>query len=139
MTRLAGEAFTTAGDLVRRCQDVFHVVEDEDHRAVGDERQHGRGGRPVGAVEDADPVSDRRPHLVGAVQGGQADEPRAVREPRFEHASSLDREAGLADPARTGERHQSGVLGQLHEIAEFLVASDERGQPIRQVAETLRR
>ena len=52
--------------------------------AIGDERQHGRGGRPLGAVEDADPVGDRRPYLVGSVEGSQADEPRPVPEPRFQ-------------------------------------------------------
>ena len=97
-------------NLVGRRQQVLHVVEDQDHRAIGNERQHSRGSRPFGSIEDPDPVGDRSPDLVGAVQPSQADEPRTIPEPRFEEASSLDREARLADPAGTGERHQAGVL-----------------------------
>ena len=84
-------------------------------------------------------MGDRSPDLVGAVNRSQADEPRPVPKPRLKEASSLDREARLADPAGTGECHKTRVLGELHEIGEFPVTADEGGQPIRQVAESLRR
>ena len=115
-------------DLVGRGQQVLHVVEDEDHRALGDERGQGGCRRPLGAVIEADRVSDRRSDLVRFIERREVHEPRPVAEPRFHESGQLDGETGLADPARAGQRDQPCVPRHLLEIGQLAVAADERGE-----------
>ena len=51
----------------------------------------------------------------GSVDGGEVDEPRAVRKAVGQRARRLDGEARLADPAGSGQRHESGLLEELDE------------------------
>ena len=67
-------------DLARRFEDMLHVVDDDDQGPVRDVSGQGAGGRPLWAVEHADAVGDGRRHLTRIVDGGEVDEPRAVRE-----------------------------------------------------------
>ena len=95
-------------DILCRVEEVLDVVQDQHHRPVGQEGQHGRRRRALRTVEDPDAMRDRRPDLSGRSRS-KANEPGPVRESRFEATGHLDREARLADPAWAGERHQPRI------------------------------
>lgn len=67
-------------------------------------------------------------HPCSVGRGGQVDEPHPAREPIERRTGDLDREPGLATPAGSGEGQEPALLEQVARHAEFLIATDERGQ-----------
>ena len=113
---------------------MLEVVEQEQERPVGQERRQRVGGGPVDAVEQAEGPGDRRGHQCGVGDAVERHEPGAVRQRRLAAPRELDREAGLADPAGSGQRHQPVVVEQPIERGEISRTPDERRQPVGQVA-----
>ena len=62
----------------------------------------------------------------GAPPPREVDEPGAVRELFLERACCLDREPALAHARRAGERHEAVLVQERGDLAELVLAADER-------------
>ena len=102
---------------------MLQVVEHQDHGSFGEVGDQGLAPGTLRSVQQYDPMGDgaRERRRVG--DRGERDEPRAVREARRNNAGDLDREAGLADAARTGQRHEACVLDQSRDIRHLRVGA----------------
>ena len=113
MIRVVGDAWTIDVTIAGALQHLLEVVEDDDHRPLGQVGQERVGGGALRAVEEADAVGDRRRHLGRIGHVGEGHEPGAVRMLRRELPRSLDGQARLPDPTGTGQRDQPGGVGQV--------------------------
>ena len=66
-------------------------------------------------------------HLGRVGDGGEVDQPDAVREVGHRAAADLDGEAGLAGATGTGEGDPAAVLQQTEKLADLAVAADDGG------------
>ena len=84
--------------------------------------------RDAVVLRDLQRAGDLGQHALGLVDRPQRHEARAVREPARLAARQLERQAGLADPARAGERDHAHVrIGeQRRRGVEVGVAADQR-------------
>ena len=92
------------------------------------------GRRSAGSVVQAEGPGGRTGDLARVGDRVQGDEPAAVGVVRRDSSPELDREAGLADPARAGDRQQPAGRQQLPRSAQVGLPADEAGQPAGQVA-----
>ena len=75
------------------------------------------------------------PDGVGrAARAREVDEPDAVRELGLEGARGLDREPALAHAGRPGERHEAVLVQNARDLAELVLAADERRRRRGQIA-----
>lgn len=90
--------------------------------------------RLVARVDQPERAGDRGQHQRGIAHGRQLDEPNAPGELRSQLVGSLQREPGLADPARAGQRHQGRIVAQQQRADRRHVGRppDERGARQRQ-------
>ena len=114
------DALHRGGDGV---DDVFGVVEHDQHVERTDLGQHLGGGTSVGGQTECgdDDVGDGRRVLDRC----ELDEACAELVAIARSAGHLERETGLADAARAGERDQTGVLEQCDDDIDVVVAPDE--------------
>ncbi|HET6551613.1 MAG TPA: hypothetical protein VFG79_24305 [Solirubrobacter sp.] len=90
----------------RSGQDVLAVVHHE-QQLLGRHEAPERHFRRLAVEQDrAQRLDDRRGNIVGPPHGRERNEASSVGEVRLERARDLQREPGLADAARTGEREQ---------------------------------
>ena len=87
----------------------------------------GRGLHAEGGGDDLE-------HGFRFARGRELAEPRAIREARQHLGRDLNREAGLADAADTGQREESPFAERTRDLCDILIASDERTDLCRQVA-----
>jgi hypothetical protein len=110
-----------ARDQRRRLDDLLEVVQDQEQRLVAQGCGQPLDDRAVPDLPHAQRLSNDRRDEGGIGQRRQVDEGDAISELTGKAHGNLEREAGLADPARTGqgdERHvvapqQRAQLGQL--------------------------
>jgi len=124
---------------------VFAVVENEDQRPSGQvphDELCGRSGR-LKARERGRGRPERggggRHHPVGLGDTGQLDEPGTVGVLLAQRGGRLHREAGLARPARAGQRDEPARANRLAQLGQLGVAADKAAQPFPQVADGHRR
>jgi hypothetical protein len=120
-----------------RLDHVLAVVQDDQRLPVPD-----RGGeavdRPaVGATALAERSRDGGRHVGrpsgGAVQRGELHQPGTVGVRVRPAPRHRERQARLADPARSGERHEPGVPKPVDDVVYRRRPADEGGQRGRQV------
>ena len=85
---------------------LLEVVEDEQHAARSDGLGDAVEERPGGQLRHADHARDRRRHELAFPDGLERHEPDPVREVVRCRRGDLQRQAGLADAARSGQREQ---------------------------------
>ena len=112
--------------LARGLDDVFEVVEHDEKLPSGQLRADRILPARGFALTKAERPRKRRNDLVGARKRGKVDEQRPVRELVPEGAGDLDREPGLADPARPDKRDEpcGGTEQKLAQSLEFAVTAD---------------
>ena len=115
-----------------RIEDMLAVVEQQQHvgvaEAVGDAFDAGRPAPGVDAEGGGDGVQ-----RGGGIGGGElAERDRAVRAVGLDAPAGLDQEPGLADPARSDQRHQPGAIGERGDLGDGGLATDQRGRRRRQ-------
>ncbi|KOG90347.1 hypothetical protein ADK38_09305 [Streptomyces varsoviensis] len=81
--------------------------------------------RAVRGVGQPQRLRDRVVHQRRVVDGGQLDQPHAVAEAILHSRRRVRREAGLADAADAGHRHQPGVVQLPGQCGEFALPPDE--------------
>ena len=114
-------------------QDVFTVVEDH-QQLLGPQPAHQRDRqRLTGLRRDPQHLRDRPQHHVVMGERRQVDQPHPVRVVRQHVRADLDREAGLADAADAGQRHQTMLTQQPPHLDDLAVATHERRQLQRQI------
>ena len=111
------------GDLGGRRDDVLAVVEHDRAARVR------RSSRPAGPGRAARARRDRGPHGRRVADGRQLDEARAVRQ-RARTSARATSSASRVLPTPPGPTSvtQAVLRGQPGEVAQLLVAADERGQ-----------
>ena len=115
----------------------LEVVEHEQQLAVAEaahERVRGGLARLLGEAKR--PGDDGR-HRVRIVDAREPDEEGAVGVRRGDRARDLDRESGLADPARPRQRQQRRPRERVEDLLCLVATADERGARQREVPETL--
>lgn len=128
-----GRGEEPCGELRAGPDEVFAGVEDEQQVLVGEvpgEHLVLGPGRVVGGVQGR---GDRVHEQFGVLEFVELDTPGAVGEPVRDVGGGTQGEAGLADPAEPGDRHQPGARAQLSQLGEFAAASDEKGVLRRQL------
>ena len=75
-----------------------------------------------------------RRHPVGFGDAGQLDQPGAIWVLGAQGGGRLHRQAGLARPARAGQRHEPAGADRLAQLFQLGVAADEAAQPLPQIA-----
>ena len=78
-----------------------------------------------GLVRDPQCCHDGVGELRGVVDGGEVDEPNAVRERPSGKPGRLDCQAGLAYPARARQRHQTRRLDLPPDLGKLPLAANE--------------
>ena len=124
------------GERGRGREQMFAVVQQEEHLAFVQEPQDAIGPRPPRLLSDPQRRRHRLRHQLRLAQPGEIHDPCAVSEGVCLFGGKLQREPGLADPARTSQREQPGTAEQAGQLGEFLFASDQArwqsGQVVRQ-------
>ena len=124
------------GDEVRSLDQVFAIVEHQQHPPVADGAD--RGGQRVFAVlrAEAERLAERRRNLAGVCQRLERHETNAVPGGGLlgEFACHLQSQARLADTARSKQGQQSRLVAaeQRLEFDQFRVAPNERSPGARQ-------
>ena len=110
-----------------RAEHLLEVVQYEQHPPVADMRGE--------VAVRADRRADRRQHDLRVTDGLQADPPDAVLVVVHCFRGCLDSEPRLPGAARPGQREQANlrVSEQLQDLAELLLAPDERCRLLRQI------
>src|SRR5215813_14185465 len=104
---------------------MLAIVDDQQELLVL-ERQRQRLDRTTRSAEaHAQDLADDGGYQLRIVELG---EPYAVRITVEEAAACLDREPGLADPARAGQRHQTMTAQPRLDVGEIGFASDQAGE-----------
>ena len=113
------------GDLGGRPDHVLAVVEHQEHLPIADHlRQSAR-------VREVERRSDRGADAGWIADGSQLHQAPAERQVRGLEPGHLEREACLAHSTGPDERHEAMVGHEAREVAQLLVASDQRGQRFR--------
>ena len=119
-------------------EDVLAVVQQQEQAALADRlhhRVHDGQARVLGYAQHG---GDGDGGQVRVLQRGKIREPDPVARPVQELGRHLKPEAGLARPARAGERDQAGGGDQAAHLGELTVAADEARHLRREVVEQLR-
>ena len=74
-----------------------------------------------------------RCHQFGIRDGGQWDEEHTVAKLIEHQSSSFERQAGLARPPGTGDRHQATLTEQFHEVGDLCGPADKGAELRREV------
>jgi hypothetical protein len=121
----AGQQFA---EVAGRVDQVLEVVEDQRPSAIAEALDQGRQ-RGVGAPGlGPHRPRDRGENLLGLRDAGKRDESRAGLEAVAQPLAHRQRQPGLADATRPGQRHQPRGLApeQASHVVDRLLASDER-------------
>ena len=116
---------------------MLAVVEDEDCSAAVEHRGHARqrvGG--VGArrlVETERPLHDRD-DIALVVRDCEFGEPNPIGRVRLQPTCDLQRQPGLADASRAGERDQAPRANRVVEPIHLIVATDQGTDRMAEVA-----
>ena len=118
---------------------MLAVVEHEEHVAVGEVEPERIGG--ARAARGLDPERTRRlgRHVRRACRGGEVDEPHAVGAAADVTMRQSERDAGLADPAGPGQRHEARPPQRLADRVQLARAAYKRRQRKRKVVLALGR
>ncbi len=108
-------------------EQVLAVVHHEQQLTSSEIRCQRRGERLRPMLADAERPRHRRGHQRRLGQRRQLDQPDPVGEPVPDLGRDTQRQARLAHPRRTGQRHQPVGLEQPGEIRHLPLASDEAG------------
>jgi hypothetical protein len=109
---------------------VFGVVQDEQAGDASQGLDHCFEGVLVGGERELEGGGEGEGDEVGVGKGGQLDKPDAAVEGGGDLASDLDRQAGLAGPARSGESEEAGfgMRQAAGEIGDLRLPPEEAGQ-----------
>ena len=116
-------------------RDAGHSI--EEMLAVVENEQHGPGFQELDeqlechrarSMRYAQGGHDDLGHVVGPIDGGQLAEPHTIGELGQQPRRHVHRQAGLADTADTGHRHQPTGQQQLRHGSRLLAPSHERAQ-----------
>lgn len=107
-------------------EQVFAIVEHEQHPAPRDTGQHGFERQRAGRLRDAERAGKRVGHEVRAGHRGQRYEHRPFREPLFRTRGRLDRDARLADPAGAHQRDDARDLQRGLHVGQHRFAAEQR-------------
>ena len=100
-----------------RFDDVFAVVEDQEQPFVADDLRNGFRCHTFGSRRQPERARHCHRHKRGIRQSCQFDQPAAVGEFSDDAASDFQGEAGFADAAGSGQRHDTiggNKIAQLH-------------------------
>src|SRR5262245_24281757 len=81
----------------------------------------------------AQDVADDGRYQLRIIERGKFSEPYAVRITVEDVAACLDREPGLADATRPGQRHQTMTAQPRLDVREIGFASDQSGELLREI------
>ena len=121
-----------ADDRCRSGQ-LLEVVEHEQDTLTGQQLDQELEWRSDAALDDPDRPGDRARHQERVVDRLERHEERPVGEIGSRLVRELDREAGLADPARPADGQEAGRPEEPSGLAEIALATDERRERHRQV------
>ena len=113
---------------------MLAVVEEQQHSPAGQGLGDGVEERHVALRRDAHHRGDRRRYGGAVPDGGQLDDPYAVRELARQLGAHLEGQPSLPDSADTAHRHQPIRSDQLGYVGDQLFAPDERAELLWQVA-----
>ena len=124
----------------RRAEHVLEVVQQEQHHLVAQIPLHAVEERVRPGFSDPQGGGNRRRDQRHIAEGRQVNHPDAVWEGVEQRAGSMQREAGLAHAARTGERDQAHIAAphERDDAPEFMFAPNEGITLHRQVGAVLR-
>ncbi len=112
---------------------MLAIVEDQQELLVLECRCQ-RFDRATRSIEaHAQDVADDGRYQLRIIERGQLGEPYAVRITVEDVAACLDREPGLADAARPGQRHQTMSTQARRDVREVRFASDQSGELLRKI------
>src|SRR5262245_63295913 len=107
---------------------MLAIVDDQQELLVL-KRQRQRLDRTTRSAEaHAQDLADDRGYQLRIIERGELGEPYAVRITVEEAPARIDREPGLADPARAGQRHQTMTAQPRLDVGEIGFASDQTGE-----------
>src|SRR5262244_1433670 len=107
---------------------MLAIVDNQQERLVLECRRQ-RLDRTTWSTEtDAQDVADNGGYQLRIIERGELGEPYAVRITVEEAPPRLDREPGLADPARPGQRHQTMTAQPRLDVREIGFAPDQTGE-----------
>jgi hypothetical protein len=116
-----------------RLQDVLAVVEHDQHLAVGEHPDKGRGRARGLSFRNLKDLSDAGRDERGIGEGRQLDQPGTIVEVGLGQRRHTQGEAGLTAPAGAGQRDDPGGLKALEHSGDLRAASHQRthlcGQP----------
>src|SRR5262245_57822537 len=107
---------------------MLAIVDNQQERLVLECRRQ-RLDRTTWSTEtDAQDVANNGGYQLRIIKRGEFREPYAVRITVEEAPPRLDREPGLADPARPGQRHQAMTAQPRLDVREIGFAPDQTGE-----------
>ena len=109
-------------------EQVLEVVEHEQQPPVADVAGDGVEGRTLGGFRDGQGAQDGREQEGAVGDRCQPCEHHAVGIGRRGALGGGDRQAGLADPPRAGQRQQARPAQQADDVTELAVAADQIGR-----------
>ena len=107
--------------------EMLGVVDDEEQLPCPEPFRERRQRVPCGLGGDPERLGDRRDDQRGVVERRQLDDGGAVRKRRADPTRSLERQARLPAPSRSGQDEQANVAAEQDpaELLELAVATDE--------------
>jgi hypothetical protein len=134
-----GRGGEQVADQRRGRQHLLEVVEDQQQVPIAEVPHHAAGERPVARLAHAEGLRDRRGDEVRVASRGEGDEGDAGGEVRREDLGHPQRQARLADAARTGQRQEADapVPEEVAERGDLALPSDQRRQRNGEVAAEL--
>ena len=108
-------------------RNVLEVVKDEQHPPAEQERPDAIHQSHSARLAQAEGLGDRRRHQGGVADGFERDEAFAMLVVGSELRRHMPGEAGLADPARAGQRHQTHIspAQQRAHVCSIAFATDQ--------------
>ncbi len=104
-------------------QDVFTIV--EDHECGTGREMLEQAGEALHPLGSRDHGSHRRRNISGAVGTDQSNQPDTTGKIGQQSPSGFDRQSGLSDTGRTGDRHQMVVVQQGTNFRDVLLPPDK--------------
>ena len=117
-----------------RVEEMLAVVEHQQEPLRGEIVEHGLVERPTRQRLHPQARRQRLPHRPWVGDRRELAQPRTIRELADHVRGDLQRQAGLADTAHPGQRHQRRVAHELRQRRDLGLAPDERRHLTRQVA-----
>jgi hypothetical protein len=130
-----GAAGQQLRDLRRRRDEPLHVVQNQQPALVRQRQDQAVERRTVGGLRQLEPAGDRQRHEVGIDERREVDEVDAGGEVAAQIFGDGERQAGLADPARTDQGHEAErrLPQQIADGRDLPIASQQRRERDRQV------